>query len=122
MTVSVSALSASPRREPAMVVPATPQAPKQAERMREAVPLEREKKTAESTPEQTNAALAEINRSFQLASVGVRFEFDKETDKVIAKVVDVETGQVIRQMPSEAMVQVSKALDRLQGLLLSQKI
>jgi len=66
--------------------------------------------------------LAEINRSFQLTSVGVRFEFDKETDKVIAKVVDVEPGQVIRQMPSEAMVQVSKALDKLQGLLMSQKV
>lgn len=44
MTIPISILSGHPRREPVMVLPAAPQAPKQAERMHEAVPLEREKK------------------------------------------------------------------------------
>ena len=71
---------------------------------------------------QASVALAEINQSLKMASIGVRFEFDKEAHTMIAKVVDVETGIVIRQMPSEEMVRISKAMDKLQGLLVRQKV
>lgn len=122
MTVPVSALSASPQREPVVAMPAAPQAPRQAERVREAAPLDREKKTAEATPEQASAALDEINQSLKMASIGVRFEFDKEARTMITKVVDVESGELIRQMPSEEVVRISKVLGKLQGLLVSQKV
>lgn len=128
MAVPVSALSASPRREPAVAAPAAPQVPeqakqaKQAERVREASALEHEKKTVEATSMQASAALAEINQSLKMASIGVRFEFDKEAHTMITKVVDVESGEMIRQMPSEEVVRISKALGQLQGLLVSQKV
>jgi flagellar protein FlaG len=122
MTVPVSALSASPRHEPAVALSPAPQAAKPAERVREATALEHEKNTPEATPTQASAALDEINQALKMASIGVQFEFDKEANTMIAKVVDVETGQVIRQMPSEEMVQVSKVLGKLQGLLVSQKV
>jgi flagellar protein FlaG len=84
--------------------------------------IDREKKTAEATSTQVSSAVAEINKSLQLASIGVQFEFDKEAHTMITKVVDVESGDVIRQMPSEEVVHVSKALGKLQGLLVSQKV
>jgi flagellar protein FlaG len=122
MTDPVSALPASPRREPvAGMLPAV-QSPKNVELRREAAVVDHVKKTPEATPMQASAALAEINQSLKMASIGVRFEFDKEAHTMIAKVVDVETGIVIRQMPSEEMVRISKALDKLQGLLVRQKV
>jgi flagellar protein FlaG len=56
------------------------------------------------------------------ASIGVQFEFDKEANTMVTKVMDVESGEVIRQMPSEEVVRFSKALGKLQGLLVSQKV
>ena len=115
----------SPGREPATVMPAAAQAPRPAEQVRdavmEAVALEQEKKAAEVTPQQASVALDEINQSLQLASIGVRFEFDREARTMITKVVDVQSGEMIRQMPNEEVVRVSKMLGQLQGLLVSEK-
>jgi flagellar protein FlaG len=69
-----------------------------------------------------SAALAEINQTLRMASIGVQFEFDKEADTMIVKVVDVDSGELIRQMPSEEVVRISKALGKLQGLLVHHAV
>jgi flagellar protein FlaG len=127
MTVSVNALSAQPAgvlRHTAVDLPAVLPGARPAvdERVREAASLEREKQVAKVSSTQVSDAVEEINKSLQLASIGVQFEFDKEAHTMITKVVDVESGDVIRQMPSEEVVHVSKALGKLQGLLVSQKV
>ena len=73
-------------------------------------------------PERERSALAEINESLRMSSIGVQFEFDKEADTMVVKVVDVESGELIRQMPSEEVVRISKALGKLQGLLVHQAV
>ena len=67
--------------------------------------------------EREQAALDEINQSLALASIGLQFEFDKDADQMIARVVDTQSGDVIRQMPSEEVLHVAKMLDKLQGLI-----
>lgn len=124
MTVSVNALSANPAgalRQAAVALPAARPAPAAAS-VREAASLEREKEPAEATSTQVSEAVAEINQSLRQASIGVQFEFDKEANTMVTKVMDVESGEVIRQMPSEEVVRFSKALGKLQGLLVSQKV
>ena len=113
-----SALNGSTQQEPMMASPAG----QHAERVRQATVLEPQKKMAEVSPRQATAALDEINQSLQMAAIGVRFEFDKDARTLITKIVDVQSGEMIRQMPSEEMLQVSKALGKLQGLLVSQKV
>lgn len=119
-----------------MIIPATavltnplrdavqPQPAKNAGPAREAALVSRAQEKPEVKPEvapaQARAALTEINQTLRMASIGVQFEFDQEADILIAKVVDVASGEVIRQMPSEEMVRISKALGKLQGLLLRQ--
>ena len=77
-------------------------------------------KKSEPGQAQVRAALAEINQTLRVASIGVQFEFDKEADTMIVKVVDVDSGELIRQMPSEEVVRIFRALGRLQGLLVHQ--
>lgn len=90
------------------VAPAVPSR-RVADGLPEEVPLE--------PTEREQAALAEINQALALASIGLQFEFDKESDQMIARVVDISSGELIRQMPSEEMLQVAKMLDKLQGLI-----
>ena len=71
---------------------------------------------------QSLAVLGEINQSLKTASVGLQFEFDVPSNQIIARVVNVETGKQIRQMPSEELMQLSKVLGKLHDLLVHQAI
>lgn len=115
---ALNTLSGSPQQEPMVAS----RAGLYAERVRQAAGLEPQKQTAEVNSRQAAAALDEINQSLRMATIGVRFEFDKEADTLITKIVDTQSGEMIRQMPSEEMLQVSRALGKLQGLLVSQKV
>lgn len=121
MTIPVDALTAKPRPEP--LVPASQPTLKSHGVVSDpAVVVSDEKKTTPVTPAEVTAAVAEINQNLKIASIGVQFEFDKEANTTLTKVVDVETGKVILQLPSEQAVRLSIELDKWQGLLVSHKV
>lgn len=62
----------------------------------------------------TNEFVGSINDALQ-------FSIDDDTGKTIVKVIDSNTQEVIKQIPSEEMIAIAKALDKLKGLLLQQK-
>lgn len=70
---------------------------------------------------QLDDALRSINKSMQLMSQELEFSVDPDTDRTIVKVIDLRTKEVIRQMPSVESLEIAKALDRVQGLLIRQK-
>ena len=49
------------------------------------------------------------------------FSIDKESGKTVVRVTDAETGDMIRQIPSEELLAIAHSLDKLQGILLKQK-
>lgn len=62
-----------------------------------------------------------INSFMASASRSLTFSLDDDSGKLVVKVVDMTTKEVIRQFPSEEAIAISKSLDKLQGLLLSDK-
>lgn len=50
----------------------------------------------------------------------LQFSLDDQSGQMVVRVVDQATKEVIRQIPSEEMVAIAQALDRLQGLLVRQ--
>src|SRR5262245_51520765 len=58
-----------------------------------------------------------VNRYLKSIDQGVQFEIDEESGVTIVRVVDRETDKVIRQLPSEEMLAVARALEDLTGLL-----
>lgn len=51
----------------------------------------------------------------------VQFAEDPESGKVIVRVVNPDTGDVVRQIPSEDALSLARALGKLQGVFLEQK-
>ncbi len=84
------------------------------------LPAEPSEAVDEATPVQVAQAVREVNASLQSRSVGLRFETDEETDKLIVKVVDRASGEVIRQIPSEEVVRIARVLGKAPGLLVSE--
>jgi flagellar protein FlaG len=70
---------------------------------------------------QVDDAVKNINGALKALSQNLEFSVDTESDRVIVKVVDKQTNEVIRQMPSPEALEIAKALDRVQGLLIRQK-
>jgi len=71
--------------------------------------------------ERVQDAVKNINDTFKALSRNLEFTVDAETDRTLVKVVDLETKEVIRQIPSPEVLEIAKAVDQLQGLLIRQK-
>lgn len=66
-------------------------------------------------------AVEAVQKFTEPMASNLQFTIDEETGIRVVKVVDTSSQEVIRQMPSEEMLQIAKALDRLQGILIKQK-
>jgi flagellar protein FlaG len=71
--------------------------------------------------EQVKSAVEDLNNALQNLNVKRQFEVDKEVDKVIVKVIDSEQKEVIRQIPSEEAIKLSKNIKEMLGLLFDSK-
>ena len=116
MTIPANALPASDHRALAASPP-----PRPAGTVRETAALDRVEKKPEATSAEKVEALTKINDSLKSDAIDLRFEFDKASDQMVTQVLDTQTGELIRQMPSEDAIHVAKVLGRLQGLLFSHK-
>lgn len=74
---------------------------------------------------QLKTAVESINRVMLQSNLNLEFIVDSDTKKPIVKMVDAETGELIRQIPSEEMLAITRSIDQFlkfqRGLLLSQK-
>lgn len=70
--------------------------------------------------EQLDEAVSNINNVLSVRSQELEFTVDKESERTIVTVIDKNTKEMIRQMPSREALEIAKALDRLQSLLTKQ--
>ncbi len=71
--------------------------------------------------DQVKQAVQDINQSLQSLSQGLEFSLDTDTKEVVIKVVDQQTREVLRQMPSKEALEIAKALDQVLGKLIKTK-
>lgn len=76
---------------------------------------------APPTAEQLDKAVKAINNTISALSQNLEFTVDTEADRVVVKIIDQNTKEVLRQIPTEEALEISKSLDRLQGLLIKQQ-
>lgn len=67
---------------------------------------------------QLRQAMQAVGKAVAPLAQELRFSIDHDTGHSIVKLVDSATKEVIRQIPSEEMIQIARTLDKLQGLLL----
>ena len=76
-------------------------------------PVEEEKHLKDAT-DKANEFVKSINQELQ-------FLVDKDTGQTVVKVMDKQTGDVIRQIPSKEMLELAKAMDTIQGLIIRKQ-
>lgn len=60
-------------------------------------------------------ALEDVNSALQAWSTGMRFDIDPEAQRVVVSIVDSTTGEVLRTVPSDAVIKIAKMIVQLQG-------
>ena len=72
--------------------------------------------------DQLKQSVDDINKVLTSFSISVQFQVDPDYKDLIVRIVDQDSGKLIRQMPTEDVVRMSKAMDNLKGLLFSQAV
>jgi flagellar protein FlaG len=71
---------------------------------------------------QLQQAIKQVQSAVQAHASSIEFSLDQGTGETIVKVVDTQTNEVIRQIPSKEMIAIAQSIDQqLQGILLKQK-
>lgn len=60
-------------------------------------------------------ALDEINKQMKAWSTQLQFEIDPNVHQVVVSVIDAESGDVLRTIPSEAVLKIAKMIVNMQG-------
>jgi flagellar protein FlaG len=75
---------------------------------------------ATPTREQLDDAIKQINLSMP-ASSSLEFSIDADSKQTIVKIVDLNTKEVLRQIPSTEALEIAKSLDKMMGRLISSQ-
>lgn len=73
-------------------------------------------------PEQVQKAMESLKQLVEAkAPNSLAFSIDDSTGKTIVRITDAATGEMIRQIPSEEMLEIARSLDKMQGALLQEQ-
>lgn len=74
------------------------------------------------SPEELQNLVEKVNASFSNSTSNLKFSVAEGTDISVIRIEDAETGELIRQIPSEEMVAIAQALENLQqGMMLEER-
>ncbi len=74
------------------------------------------------TKSSLDKAIDMVNDSMKAWATGMRFDVDPEAQRVVVSIIDSETGDVLRTVPSDAVIRVAKMIVQLQGTSIDTKV
>lgn len=67
-------------------------------------------------------AVERLSKFVASTKAEINFSIDEESGIRVVKVLDSQSKDVIRQIPSEEVIQLAQVLDKLQGLFVKEKV
>lgn len=62
-------------------------------------------------------AISEINKALEQRQIAAQISMDKHIDRYIVRITDQSTGELLREVPSEAVQRFARNLEQLKGVL-----
>jgi flagellar protein FlaG len=78
-------------------------------------------KSASLKPNQAKELTEEIQRYLSEMNLSINFEIYDKTGELVVKVINLETMQVIRQIPPKDLLRLPERLEELRGVLFAGK-
>ena len=80
------------------------------------------KHQVEPERERVVAAIKRIQEFVDETQRGLQFSIDEDTGRIVVKVIARQSGEVIRQLPSEEALELAKRLQDAEGILFSKQV
>lgn len=82
---------------------------------------EEQQKQKEKEEDELTQAVSEMNERSDLLRRNLQFSVDGDSGRMVIKVIDSQTDEVIRQIPKEEMLEIARSLEKAEGLLFRAK-
>ncbi len=76
---------------------------------------------ARATKEVMQVAAQQIQGYLRDSGRNLNVSLDESTGKYVARVVNPETGEVVRSLPSEETLRIARNIDQMRGMLVNQR-
>nr|WP_313404736.1 flagellar protein FlaG [Pseudomonas sp.] len=77
--------------------------------------------SAEMPRDQLESVVANMQNAMQSIRRDINFQLDDSTGRVVVKVVDGSSGEVVRQIPSEEALELAARLEDMRSLLFREE-
>ncbi|ABI38353.1 flagellar protein FlaG protein [Shewanella sp. MR-4] len=88
----------------------------------DAVQAAEDVKASENKEIELQQAVDDIATSMDFIQKGLAFKIDKELGEPVVRVIDISTGDLIRQIPNEEALEIAKKLNEVTGLLMKTEV
>ncbi|MFW5451314.1 MAG: flagellar protein FlaG [Methylophagaceae bacterium] len=78
--------------------------------------------TLQQQQQQLAEQVAQLNDYVQHLNRNLQFSVDEQSGQTVVKVIDVDTEELVRQIPSQEIIDARNAADNYRGLLLEAKV
>lgn len=72
--------------------------------------------------ERVEKATQGLNEFFSSIQKNIQFSIDEDTDRSVVKVLEASSGEVIRQIPAESVLELAAKMSKASGLLVEEMI
>ena len=66
-------------------------------------------------------AVVEINKALEKIPTTLAFQVDESSKRFVDNVADITTGELIRQIPGDAVLRIARQLESLKGIIFDDK-
>jgi flagellar protein FlaG len=66
-------------------------------------------------------AVVEVNKALEKIPTTLAFQVDESSNRFIVNVADISTGELIRQIPGDAVLRIARQLESLKGIIFDDK-
>lgn len=73
-------------------------------------------------PEELKKLMKELQSKLSYLNSQLKIEIDNEIEQPVVKIMDINTNQVIRQIPPDYMINIIKNINKLLGALFEEKV
>jgi flagellar protein FlaG len=67
-------------------------------------------------------AVRSLNAQMESKKTGLGFAIDQSQNRPVVTVTNAETGEVVRKIPTDVVLQMAHSIDDMKGLLLNAKV
>ena len=100
--------SSDSSKQPVVVLPG--EGSQHAEPVRQVLPAGKTD-TTEPTSEEVKVVVEKLNRQIQSLQRELSFSVDEDSGRTVVRVLDSQTNEVVRQIPSEEVLKLARQLD-----------